>query len=87
MAYVVPHIGRGLVLCGEKKGPLEAAHGHVVLLRVEAAETEVDEELCVVHSHLEETTEGEEGGGLRGGGGFGRGISSCIKPNHNSLYI
>ena len=41
MTYVVPHVSSGLIVGGELESPLQAADGHVVLLRVETAETEV----------------------------------------------
>ena len=59
MAYVVPHVSRGLVTRGQVQGPLQAAEGHVVLLGVEATETQVSEQLGIVDTHLEQSPEAE----------------------------
>jgi len=48
---VVPDVGLLFVGC-HGDGSLEALEGHVVLLGVEAAQTEVVEELHVVDAHL-----------------------------------
>ena len=72
MAYVVPHISSSFVIRRESQSSLETADGHVVLLGVETAQTEVSEEFCVIHTHLKEPSvgrRGERGGGVRGCGG------------------
>ena len=81
MAYVVPHVSRGLVTRGQVQCPLQTADGHVVLLGVEATQTQVGEQLGIVDTHLEQSSEAErERGGetelwKRGGGREGeRGI-------------
>ena len=51
VADVEPHVGQRLVV-GQGEGALKAGQGHVVLLRVEAAQPQVVEELGVVHPHL-----------------------------------
>lgn len=61
MTYVVPHVSSGLIVGGELESPLQAADGHVVLLGVETAETEVSKQLCVIHTNLKKPS----GGGRR----------------------
>lgn len=58
---VEPHVGQGLII-GQGQRTLEARQRHVVLLRVEAAQTQVVEQLGVVHTHLQQAsaTEDEE---------------------------
>ena len=58
MTYVVPHVGSGLIIGGELESPLQAADGHVILLRVETAETEVSKQFCVIHTNLKEPSGG-----------------------------
>ena len=57
---VVPDIST--VLIGDQvQGSLQTVQSHVKLLGIVAAETQVSEELCIVHPHLEQTS-GKEGG-------------------------
>ena len=60
MPVILPHV-RLCVVRGERECSLHAGQGHVVLLRVEAAEAEVVEQLCVVDAHLEEAAVEAEG--------------------------
>lgn len=55
MAEIVPDVGELLIGLGETESALEARDYHVVLLRVEAAQTDVVEDLAVVDAHLHET--------------------------------
>ena len=57
MSDVVPHIGQSVV-AGQSQGLLEAVQRHVKLLRVEAAQTQVSEDLSVVDTHLEQSSGG-----------------------------
>lgn len=69
MTNVVPDI-RSSLIGGQVKSPLKTVQGHVVLLGIETAETQVSEELCIVYPHLEQTS---GRGGRRKGGGEGGG--------------
>ena len=60
MTNVVPDIST--ILIGDQvQGSLQTVQSHVKLLGIVAAETQVSEELCIVHPHLEQTS-GREGG-------------------------
>ena len=61
MTNIVPDIG-SVFIRGQVQGSLETVQGHVVLLGIVAAETQVREELRIVHPHLEQTS----GGGRKG---------------------
>lgn len=70
MTNVVPDI-RSSLIGGQVKSPLKTVQGHVVLLGIETAETQVSEELCIVYPHLEQTS--GRGGRRKGGGREGGG--------------
>ena len=59
MANVVPDISTVLI-GGQVQGSLQTVQSHVKLLGIVAAETQISEELCIVHSHLKQTS-GREG--------------------------
>ena len=68
MTNVVPHV-RSILIGGQVKGSLETVQGHVVLLGIETAETQVSEELGIVYPHLKQTSgrgERREGDGRDG---------------------
>jgi len=57
---VVPNI-RGVFIGCQRERTFEASQRHVILLSVEAAETQVVEQLCVVNAHLKKPSEKSEG--------------------------
>ena len=59
MSNIVPDISSGVVIGRELKTPQEAADGHVILLGIETAETEVCKQLRIVDSNLQEPPERE----------------------------
>ena len=51
MADIIPDIG-GAVIVTQRNCPAQTPQGHVILLSVEAAQTDVGEDLRVVDAHL-----------------------------------
>ena len=54
MGHVIPDLGQDVLVLGDVEGALEAGDGHVVLLGVEAAQTEVIVELRRGYPHLQQ---------------------------------
>lgn len=52
---VVPGVGEG-ISGGQLQCPLEASDRHVILLRVETAESEIVEEFSIIHTHLKQSS-------------------------------
>ena len=54
MSQIVPNISQLLIIGHQGEGPFKGGQGHVILLSIEAAQTQVIVQLAIVHPHLQQ---------------------------------